>query len=610
VRPPQLMLPRRVLLAVAVTLSVVAPACDGVIENVGGPGADCRDCVSGNPGAASSPGAGGPAGGSPGTPGGTGNASPGGGDTPAGIGDPSTPDGIGYSTRFPKLSNAQWERSVTDLLRLDQPTGLSQEFTQEAQDKGYETVAAATLTVSGDAWARYQTAAERAAELVTADAAKLAKITPQGSFANDTERGAAFIDGFGRRAYRRALTSEEKSAYRALFARGPELVGGSAFPAGARLVIEAMLQSAYFLYRVELAESATPADPKAWLSGYEVATRLAFALTGSTPSDELLNAAQAGELDSESGVASWAAKLLAAPGARELLLAFHEQTFEVGSYGTQTKEPGLGFDADALAPVLRDEARRFFGLVVDESGGIQQLLTEPVAFVNEDTAPFYGLSGITGQDLRQQALPTDQRAGLLTQLGFLSKNATRSGSDPVHRGLIVLRKVLCDEPDPPPTMFDLPKAEAGLTTREVYEKATACGVGCHDTLINPPGFAFEIFDGVGSLRSSEQGKPIDASGSLTLRSGFTPAEKRQGPSTQLTFDGPVELMQKLAATPRVHECYARNFMTYVLAREIDPVERGASEALGRRSREVGSMRELLLALVKLDTFRARVDAAQ
>jgi hypothetical protein len=583
-----------VLLFVAVTLSLGVSACNGVIETLG-PGGSCTDCRASTDAV------------SGGGVGGTGSSRPNGDDVPSGIGDPNSPDGIGFSTRFPKLSNAQWERTVTDLLRLDQPTGLSQEFTQEAQDKSYETVASATLTVSGDAWARYQTAAERAAELVSADPAKLAKITPQGTFANDTERGAAFIDGFGRRAYRRPLTSEEKAAYRALFARGPELVGGSAFPAGARLVIETMLQSAHFLYRTESASNDdNPSDPRAWLSGYEIATRLSYALWGSMPSDELLAAADAGELDDPSGVATWTERLLDSPRARDVLLSFHEQTFAVAGYGTQDKDPSLGFDAEALAPVLRDEARRFLGYVIDMSGGIEQLLTEPVAFVNEDTAPFYGLSGITGENLRQAALPADQRAGLLTQLGFLTKNATRSGSDPVHRGLVVLRKVLCDDPDPPPTMFDLPKPEAGLTTREVYEKATSCGVGCHDTLINPPGFAFEGFDGVGRMRREEQGKPIDARGTLTVRSGYTPAEKRTNPSTQISFDGAVELMRQLAATPRVHECYARNFMTYVLAREVDPVERGASEALGRQSREKGSLRTLLIELVKLDTFRARV----
>jgi hypothetical protein len=176
----------------------------------------------------------------------------------------------------------------------------------------------------------------------------------------------------------------------------------------------------------------------------------------------------------------------------------------------------------------------------------------------------------------------------------------------VHRGLGVLRKVLCDEPDPPPMMFALPQAMTGLTTREVYEKATACGVGCHDTLINPPGFAFEMFDAVGTLRSTDQGKPVDATGTITLREGYTPAEKRDGKQTKVTFDGAVDLMNQLADQPRVHECYARNFMKYALARELSPVERGASSALGETSQKASSMRELLLALVKLDAFRARV----
>jgi hypothetical protein len=576
-------------------LAVVACGCSGVVETLG-PASGCRD--------------GGPNASGDGDAGGAGAPRPD-DQAPAGIGDPRTSNGVGYSTRFPKLSNAHWERTVKDLFLLDQPSGLSQDFTQEAQDKGYETVASAMLTISGDAWSRYQTAAERIAELVTTDAGKLAKITPQGSFANANARGAAFITAFGARAYRRPLTADEQSSYQELFARGPELASGDAFAAGARLVIEAMLQSPHFLYRVEMAgEDAAQKDGKAWLSGHELASRLSYALWGSMPSDELLSAAAAGELDQASGVARWAQKLLDSPRAREILVSFHEETFAIAGYGTQAKEPSLGFDADALADTLREEARSFFGHVIDGAGGIEQLLTEPLAFVNEDTAPFYGLSGVTGKALRQQPLDADQRAGLLTQLGFLSKNATRSGTDPVHRGLVVLRKVLCDDPDPPPMAFDVPAPEAGLTTRKLYEKATACGASCHGSLINPPGFAFEVFDTVGRVRSMDNGQPVDASGSLSVRSGYTSAEKLSAPSTKLDFDGPVDLMQKLAATPRVHECYARNFMTYVLAREVDAVERGAGEALGRSSLQNGSLRELLLQLVQLDTFRARVATPQ
>jgi hypothetical protein len=583
----------RAPLAAALFLGLTVQGCTGAIDNLG-PGSigSGQNEPGANTGGAASPGGG-----------------PGGSGLPlGGVGDPGKPNGVGYSTRAAKLSNAQWERSVRDLLRLDQPTNLSNDFTQEAGDKGYETVAAATLTVSGDAWARYQAAAETLATQVTGDAAKLNKILPSGTFANDAARGEAFITQFGARAYRRALTSEEKASYVALFAKGPELVGGTALNAGVRLVLEAMLQSPHFLYRVE--QSAGGKDGKVLLSNHEVAARLSFALLGTTPSDELLKAADAGELANEAGVAKWAGKLLDSPAARDVLLSFHEQTFSIDAYGTQDKDPALKFDAEALAPVLKDEARRFFGLVIDEGGGIEQLLTSPEAFVNQATAPFYGVSGVTGEALVQRTLDQSKRAGLFTQLGFLSKNATRAGSDPVHRGLAVLRKLLCDEPDPPPMMFDLPKPMAGLTTRELYTRATACGVGCHDTLINPPGFAFEVFDAVGAVRSMEAGKPIDASGTLDIRDGYTPEDKAANKVGKLSFDGPVELMNGLVEEPRVHECYARNFMKYVLGRELTPVERGASALLGQESQKSGSMRALLLALVKLETFRSRVSEPQ
>ncbi len=576
-------------------LAALSEGCTGAIDTqLGAPGA---------PGAGGAPGASG----APGAPGNPNSVTPATSEEPGGVGDARSITGVGNSTRIPKLSNAQWENSTQDLLRLTAPSGLSEEFTPEAQDKGYDTIAASTLTVSGDAWARYQTAAEALAQRVTADAAQLAKITPSGSFANDDAKAAAFVTQFGRRAFRRPLSSEEKSAYMGLYARGPSLVGGAPFASGVRLVLEAMLQSPNFLYRVERATNDGKAgDPRAFLSGYELATRLSFALTNSTPGDDLLDAAENKELDGADGLEKWAAKLLDTPRAREVMLAFHEQTFGIEEFGTQDKEPALGFDASALEPLLKEEARRFLSFVVDRSAGIELLLTSNVTFVNASTAPFYGLTGVSGSALQQRELDAKTRAGLLTQLGFLSKNATRSSSDPVHRGLAIVRKVLCDDPDPPPMMFALPQPVAGVTTREVYEKATACGVGCHDTLINPPGFAFETFDAVGKFRTTDEGKPVDATGTLTLREGYSSAEKKAGAQTKISFNGPVELMQKLAETPRVHECYARNFMRYVLARELASVERGAGSALGDASREHGSMREVLLALVKLDAFRARV----
>jgi hypothetical protein len=585
---------RLAMIATAGVLLIALEGCTGLTDAPRGPSTSCEDddCATG----------GDPVG--PGDPGGTGGGNPGNG--PPGVGDPGSPNGVGWSTRFTKLSNEQWENTVTDLLVLAQPTGFSKDFTQERLDDEYTTLAAAKGTIGGDAWGRYQTAAEQVAVLVTSDDAKLAKLLPSGAPSDATERGRLLIERLGRRAYRRPLSDAEQTTLLTLFKQGPALVGGDAFKSGAQLVIEALLQSPYFLYRVETA-TAPSGENKAYLSGDEVAARLAYSLWNTLPSDELFAAADAGELDNAAGVASWAKEMLADSRAAKMLASFHEQTFLIAAYGSQDKDESLGFDAAALTPVLQQEARLFFeDVVINGNRGISALLTEPVAYVNATTAPYYNLTGVTGDALQKKALDPQTRAGLLTQLGFLTKNATRTTSDPVHRGLLVLRKLLCDEPDPPPMMFELPKPEPGLTTREVYTKATACGVGCHDTLINPPGFAFEGFDTLGRVRTMEANKPIDATGSLSVRDGYTPEEKRVNPVTTLEFDGAVDMVNKLADQPRVHECYARNWLTYVLAREVDPVERGASKLLRDRSLDDGSARDLLISLVQLDTFRARV----
>lgn len=572
----------------ALTLAVLAAAayaCTGTVGDAPnplglGPNGACKTC---GPGAGGSTGSGG-SGGNAGEP---------------GVGNPDSPNGVGWQTRFARLSNDQWESTVTDLFYLPSPLGLSSSFLPAPSDNGYASEAAATLTIGGDAWARYQTAAEAVAKVVSADAAKLAKLSTK-----DPDKATALIKGLGRRAYRRALTSDEVSAYLALYQQGPTLIGGDAYATGANLVIQAMLQSPHFLYRVE--RSATPSGATVPLSGDEIATRLSYALWNTMPSDALFAAADAGELATTDGVKKWAGKLLDDPRAHDVLLSFHAQTFSINEYGTHDHDASFGFDAKALAPVLQSSAKLFFDdVVLQHGGGIREILTTPVAYVSKDTAPFYDLTSST-PDLQRTMLDPQRRTGLLTQVGYLSYNAGLHTSDPVHRGLGVLRKVLCDEPDPPPKAFTPPSPQAGMTTRQIYETATACGVGCHDTLINPPGFSFEHYDAVGRWRDDENGLAIDASGTVLVRDGWTPADKKKNPPSKISFDGAIDLSKQLAETQRVHDCYSRRLIEFVLSRPVADVERGAGSALGAKSKASASARDLILALVVLDTFRTRV----
>ncbi|HHO53333.1 MAG TPA: DUF1595 domain-containing protein, partial [Deltaproteobacteria bacterium] len=125
----------------------------------------------------------------------------------------------------------------------------------------------------------------------------------------------AWIETFGLRAHRRPLSDDEIASYQGLFELGPELVGsGDDFADGVQLVLSAMLQSPYFLYRTELSDAPLP-DGSIPLDGYEIASRLSFALWNTMPDAELFDAVADGALDTEAGVRAIAEEMISDPRA-------------------------------------------------------------------------------------------------------------------------------------------------------------------------------------------------------------------------------------------------------------------------------------------------------
>src|SRR5690606_27575200 len=120
------------------------------------------------------------------------------------------------------------------------------------------------------------------------------------------------IERLGRRAYRRPLTSEEAASLLALYRNGAMLEDHRT---GMQLVLEAILVSPSFLYHVEAASPDAADETTVALNGFEVASRLSFFLWRSLPDDELLDAAEAGELDEAINVEMQARRMLEDPRA-------------------------------------------------------------------------------------------------------------------------------------------------------------------------------------------------------------------------------------------------------------------------------------------------------
>jgi hypothetical protein len=505
-------------------------------------------------------------------------------------------DGPSEASRFPRLTHAQWETTVKDLFYLAQPPELATLFQPDPQVGRFDNNIA-RLTVSAGLWRDYQNAAEVMADRAVTDAETLAAIVPADLPDGADAQARAFVEAFGRRAFRRPLTAEQLDSFATLFAAAAEQYPDDPpFTAGVRQVITGMLQSPFFLYRAELSDQI--ADLAVPLDGYEVASRLSYFFWNSMPDEPLLEAAEHGELDDEAGVREWGERLFDDPRSAEQLRRFHFQAFKMSDYDDLDKDEELFPEwSRELGVMMQDEASLFLGSIVAEGGGVADMLTSTRAFVNADLAELYGLEGDFGDELTEVQLDPTQRAGFVTRAGFLARNATLRESDPIHRGVFINLDLLCrDLPDRPNVPDNL--MPVGDTTRERIESLTGegtCAAECHTRMINPPGFGLEHYDAIGRYRTEDNGYPVDSADVYEFPDGRA-----------IEFADGIELSQRLAESPETHACYISQMLEYVYGRDLRAADERFVEVLADRSLGEGlSIRDVVLDMVTSRAFRAR-----
>lgn len=413
----------------------------------------------------------------------------------------------------------------------------------------------------------------------------------------DQACGELFIATTGLRAFRRPLNAEERANLNTLFATINSTEG---FEGAVEVTLQSMLQSPQFLYRDEQMLAPVP-QPVVTLAGYELASRLSYFLWGSMPDEQLLQAAANGVLNTPEGLKMQAERMLADPRSNDGLMRFFSLWLYLDGVENTEKNPAVYPQySPELAKAWRRSLELYVQDVLSHEGTLASLLTSNVLYTN-DTMSMYGPQAPSSAFVRNE-MPGTQRKGLLMQPGFLAFKAMPDGSSPVRRGIFVLDQLLCQPPPPPPAGANItpPQPSFSATTRArfaAHSQDPGC-TGCHQ-FIDPVGFTFENYDGLGLWRDTENGQPIDSSGGVIASLDQTVVG---------SVNGIAELSAKLATSPRVHECVAKEFYRFALGRQLNQADTCTVTQLNDRFvKSGGSFRELMLAIVESSAFRSNAN---
>lgn len=568
-------------------------ACNGAIGNGNGdvaggfgtPGPGSSSNSSGAGPAASHDGGGGSAGGGPAA----------NGVGPPGPNQPLTPESAGQLV-MRRITNREYNNTMADLIGdttapattfpLDGPTATGFEAPNSVADLNVQYY--------------FQTAD------VLAEAALLSgKLTipcQNPSASAESACASQFVDQFGLRAYRRPIATAEKTDLLTLFsaARG----FGYSFTESIAQLVKGMTQSPNFLYHWEIGPTKPVVDRASGLvplTSWQVASRMAEVLWESMPDSPLFSAAQNGQLSTPAQISSQAQRMLADPRASQALYNFHTQwLLQVNGHVTDLNElikTSTLFTPSVKASLISEFTQFVSSVYATGDGTLNTLFTAPYTYANHDTAAIYGVNA-TGTALTKVALNPAERAGILTQAAFLAANADPSADNPVRRGLAIYLNVLCGQVSPPPAMVpSVQPPSTNMTTRQRFEvhAQQACAQGCH-TNFDPPGFAFENYDALGTFRTSESGLPVDATGSFTTPAG-----------AKISFQNGVDLAKQLAQSSEAQWCVDRQWTRYMLGRMDGTTEQGSMELAYRAAGAVPgySLRNMLFTFVGSKAFLYR-----
>jgi len=314
------------------------------------------------------------------------------------------------------------------------------------------------------------------------------------------------------------------------------------------------------------------------------------------PDDELFRKAEAGTLRKE--LDAQVKRMLVDPKAKALVENFAGQWLMTRNLKAMAPDPGVypRFD-ERLAQAMIQETELFFAEIMREDRSILDFIDADFTFVNERLADHYGIKGVRGPEFRKVKLENGQRGGILTQASLLTVTSNPTRTSPVKRGKWIMENILGTPPPPPPPgageLSEDKKVVESASLRErmeLHRRDPNCAT-CHARM-DPLGFAFENYDGIGGWRTMDGKFKIDAAGTLPSGRGFKGAD---------------ELKKILKERKNeFSRCLAEKMLTYAVGRGVEYGDKCVLDDIVKVVEQKDyKFSALVLAVVKCEPFQLR-----
>jgi len=468
-----------------------------------------------------------------------------------------------YLSGLRRLTESQYRNSIADIFGPN--IAVQGKFEPDRRVGGLLASSGTSLSVTPAGFEAYAKMADGIAKQVVDEKnrARLISCIPKTALAPDRGCASQILEKYGLLLFRRPLTPEELKAR--LDAADTATKLSKNFYTGIRYSLTTLLSAPDFLFRAEMA--APQGKDKGYsLDGYSRAARLSYMLWDTTPDTELLDAARSGALDSDAGVQTQAARLMASPRLETGMRAFFSDFLQLDTLGSITKDPTIYPKySDEVGAAAREETlRTTIDLTLKKDGDIRDLFTSRKTFINRQLAWVYDVPyNLSGDWMPYEFDENSGRSGIVTQAAMLGMFSHPGRSSPTKRGVALMDIFLCEPTPAPPANVDFsivndvsnPKLRTVRDRLNAHATTPTCA-SCH-THSDPIGLSLEQFDSIGERRLKEDGRDIDVSATLTGKH----------------FTGGEGLGQYLHDNPKVPACFVRKLYAYGVGANNEDLEK-------------------------------------